>query len=100
MDAKRLFIATALSMLILWGYGQMYPSPQPNTAATATAQQAQVQAASPLGATSPITVNTDTVQAVIDEKTGDLRGMTLNQYNSAAGKAKKLLFFHNSTTAK
>lgn len=91
MDAKRLFIATALSMLILWGYGQMYPSPQPNTAATATAQQAQVQAASPLGATSPITVNTDTVQAVIDEKTGDLRGMTLNQYNSAADEQQKFV---------
>lgn len=91
MDAKRLFIATALSMLILWGYGQMYPSPQPNTAATATAPQAQVQAASPLGATSPITVNTDTVQAVIDEKTGDLRGMTLNQYNSAADEQQKFV---------
>ena len=91
MDAKRLFIATALSMLILWGYGQMYPSPQPNTAATATAQQAQVQAASPLGATSPITVNTDTVHAVIDEKTGDLRGMTLNQYNSAADEQQKFV---------
>ena len=91
MDAKRLFIATALSMLILWGYGQMYPSPQPNTAATATAQQAQVQAASPLGATSPITVNTDTVQAVIDEKSGDLRGMTLNQYNSAADEQQKFV---------
>ena len=91
MDAKRLFIATALSMLILWGYGQMYPSPQPNTAATATAQQAQVQAASPLGATSPITVNTDTVQAVIDEKTGDLRGMTLNQYNAAADEQQKFV---------
>lgn len=91
MDAKRLFIATALSMLILWGYGQMYSSPQPNTAATATAQQAQVQAASPLGATSPITVNTDTVQAVIDEKSGDLRGMTLNQYNSAADEQQKFV---------
>ena len=91
MDAKRLFIATALSMLILWGYGQMYPSPQPNTAATATTQQAQVQAASPLGATSPITVNTDTVQAVIDEKSGDLRGMTLNQYNSAADEQQKFV---------
>ena len=91
MDAKRLFIATALSMLILWGYGQMYPSPQPNTAATATAPQAQVQAASPLGAISPITVNTDTVQAVIDEKTGDLRGMTLNQYNSAADEQQKFV---------
>ena len=91
MDAKRLFIATALSMLILWGYGQMYPSPQPNTAATATAPQAQVQAASPLGATNPITVNTDTVQAVIDEKTGDLRGMTLNQYNSAADEQQKFV---------
>lgn len=91
MDAKRLFIATALSMLILWGYGQMYPSPQPNTAATATAPQAQVQAASPLGATNPITVNTDTVQAVIDEKSGDLRGMTLNQYNSAADEQQKFV---------
>lgn len=81
MDFKRMFTAMVLSMLILIGWEQLFPSPksQPQTATQSTTTATQ---ATPLTATSPITVETDTVKAVIDEKSGDLRSMTLRHYDA------------------
>ena len=81
MDFKRMFTAMVLSMLILIGWEQLFPSPksQPQTATQSTTTATQV---TPLTATSPITVETDTVKAVIDEKSGDLRSMTLRHYDA------------------
>ena len=81
MDFKRMFTAMVLSMLILIGWEQLFPSPksQPQTATQSTTTATQ---ATPLTATSPITVETDTVKAVIDEKSGDLRSMILRHYDA------------------
>ena len=81
MDFKRMFTAMVLSMLILIGWEQLFPSPksQPQTVTQSTTTATQ---ATPLTATSPITVETDTVKAVIDEKSGDLRSMTLRHYDA------------------
>ena len=81
MDFKRMFTAMVLSMLILIGWEQLFPSPksQPQTATQSATTATQ---ATPLTATSPITVETDTVKAVIDEKSGDLRSMTLRHYDA------------------
>lgn len=81
MDFKRMFTAMVLSMLILIGWEQLFPSPksQPQTVTQSTTTATQ---ATPLTATSPITVETDTVKAVIDEKSGDLRSMILRHYDA------------------
>ncbi|WP_038314914.1 membrane protein insertase YidC [Kingella kingae] len=93
MDFKRMFIAFALSFLILMGWEQMFPRPQVQTTGANATATSQVQAASALSETVPITVQTDTVQAIIDEKSGDLRGLTLNQYNAAADENQKFVLF-------
>ncbi|XXQ68331.1 membrane protein insertase YidC [Neisseriaceae bacterium B1] len=94
MDFKRLITVMALSMLILMGWEAMFPSKKPQ-AQTAAAQQSAAVAAqsSPLGATLPVTVDTDAVKAVIDEQSGDLRGLTLRKYNAAADASKDFVLF-------
>ena len=84
MDFKRLITAMALSMLILFAWETMFPSPKPQPAAQqqAAALQAAAQTAT-IGTTVPITVETAAVKAVIDEKSGDLRNLTLLRYNAA-----------------
>lgn len=92
MDFKRMFTAMALSMLILMGWQVMFPPPKPQP--VEGQQQAVVQAATaPLGTTQAITVDTDTVHAIIDEKSGDLRGLTLNQYNATSDEKQKFVLF-------
>lgn len=79
MDFKRMFIAFALSFLILMGWEQMFPRPQVQTTGANATATSQVQAASALSETVPITVQTDTVQAIIDEKSGDLRAQSIQR---------------------
>ena len=43
----------------------------------------------------PITISTDTVNAVIDEKSGDLRSLTLLKYDSAEDQSKPFTLFHD-----
>ena len=67
--------------------GTFFPSPKPNPAQQAAQQQngrrpAKAAAEAALALASPITVTTDTVKAVIDEKSGDLRQLTLLQYSN------------------
>ena len=86
MDFKRLLAFFAVALAILVGWEKLFPSPK--TAAipeTAQPAQAAVQAAaeSPLSAATPITVSTDTVEAVIDEKSGDLRRLVLPKYQAS-----------------
>lgn len=84
----------ALAMLIFWGWNMLFPAPQP-AAQSGAAQQMAVQAAAPraLAATVPLKVRTDTVEAVIDEKSGDLRGLTLLKHNAAADENKNFVLF-------
>lgn len=96
MDFKRMMIALSLSMLILMGWEQLFPTPKPQQQAAAPAAQTQaVQKAadSVLSATVPVTVQTDTVKAVIDEKSGDLRQLTLLKYNAASDESKDFVLF-------
>lgn len=90
MDFKRMMIVMSLSMLILIGWEAMFPTPKPQQQATPAAQQVQAKAAEQqaLTTTSPVTVKTDTVEAVIDEKSGDLHRLTLLQYNAATDESK------------
>ena len=90
MDFKRMLTAMALAMLILIGWEKMFPTPQPQV--TPQSQQAAAPANvqnTALGKMSPITVDTDTVRALIDEKSGDLRGLILNNYDDTADAKQK-----------
>ena len=102
MDFKRLMVFFSLALLILLGWEQMFPSPKP-TAAQQAAQSQQrtapanntVQEAT-LSPITPITVTTDTVKAVIDEKSGDLRALYLLKYNASSDEGKDFVLFDDS----
>lgn len=94
MDSKRILTTVALAFLILYGWEQLFPSAKPQQQTQAAQQQAAAPAAArALGTTVPVTVTTDTVQAVIDEKSGDLRGLTLLKHNAAADENKNFVLF-------
>lgn len=100
MDFKRMMIAMSLSMLILIGWEAMFPTSKPqaqNPQAAATQTTATAQVSGSLNPTSPITVTTDTVKAVIDEKSGDLRGLTLLKYNATEDESKEFILLQNDT---
>lgn len=86
MDFKRVLITVILSMGILYGWQTMFPPPEPvvqkQVESSSTVEVAVSSEQRALTATQPIHVETDTVRAVIDEKTGDLRGLTLLQYDA------------------
>ena len=65
--------------------------PQQQTAAT----PAKAAAETALAPASPITVTTDTVKAVIDEKSGDLRQLTLLQYKATGDEHKPFVLFND-----
>ncbi|SSY70062.1 membrane protein insertase YidC [Alysiella crassa] len=98
MDFKRMMWAMTLSLAILMGWEYFFPTPKPQAqnAATSTATTTPTAVASPLGSTTPIMVETDTVKAVIDEKSGDLRGLTLLKYDATEDKTKNFVLFDNS----
>ena len=72
MDFKRLVAFFAISLAIFAGWEHFFPSPKPNPAQQAAQQQQQTAATAAaeaaLAPATPITVTTDTVKAVIDEK--------------------------------
>lgn len=102
MESKRLIIFFAIAAAILFGWEQMFPTPKPSPAQQQAAQnqQAATQTASAQAAaltpSVPVTVTTDTVKAVIDEKTGDLRGLTLLKYNASSDESKDFVLFNDS----
>ena len=92
MDSKGLITFCIVTLLIFIGWEQIFPSPKPQPAAQQSQQQQKAVAAdSTLTATVPVKVTTDTVQAVIDEKTGDLRHLTLLKYNAATDENKNFV---------
>ena len=105
MDFKRLLIFFVLTMAILLGWEKMYPAPKQNTSAqqasstannnTNNASPANSAADVALSKTEPITVDTDTVKAIIDEKTGDLRHLVLNQYKATTDASKPFVLLDN-----
>ncbi|HFC8517419.1 membrane protein insertase YidC [Neisseria weaveri] len=99
MDLKRLTAFFAVALVILLGWEQLFPTPKPTpaqqAAQTATAA-APAQASSPLETAVPVTVITDTVKAVIDEKSGDLRQLTLLKYSSSDDESKNFVLFNDN----
>ena len=99
MDIKRMTVFFAVSLLILLGWEKIFPTPQPAVSAVQQAGQQQatptIPAKTGLSPAVPITVSTDTVNAVIDEKSGDLRSLTLLKYDSAEDQSKPFTLFHD-----
>ena len=99
MDIKRMTVFFAVSLLILLGWEKIFPTPQPAVSAVQQAGQQQatptIPAETGLSPAVPITVSTDTVNAVIDEKSGDLRSLTLLKYDSAEDQSKPFTLFHD-----
>lgn len=94
MDSKGLITFCIVTLLIFIGWEQIFPTPKPQPAAQQSQQQQNTVAAAAdaaLTATVPVKVTTDTVQAVIDEKTGDLRKLSLLKYNSATDESKDFI---------
>ena len=101
MDFKRLMAFFAISVAIFAGWEHFFPSPKPNLAQQAAQQQtaaapAKAAAEAALAPASPITVTTDTVKAVIDEKSGDLRQLTLLKYKANGDENKPFVLFNDS----
>ncbi|MCX8753153.1 membrane protein insertase YidC [Snodgrassella sp. B3837] len=100
MDFKRLLIFFVLTMAILLGWEKLYPQPenQPaaqQTSSTSNAVSTGVGAEGALSKTEPVTVTTDTVKAVIDEKTGDLRQLILTKYKATSDASKPFVLLDN-----
>ena len=100
MDFKRLLIFFVLTMAILLGWEKLYPQPENHPAAqqtssTSNAVSTGVGAEGALSKTEPVTVTTDTVKAVIDEKTGDLRQLTLTKYKATSDASKPFVLLDN-----
>ncbi|WP_373742152.1 membrane protein insertase YidC [Neisseria sp.] len=100
METKRLLAFFAIAAAILFGWEQLFPRPKPTPQQQAAQQQ---QAAKPVEAAAltsavPITVTTDTVKAVIDEKSGDLRQLTLLKYQASGDEKKNFVLFNDSKT--
>ena len=100
MDFKRFIAFFAISLAIYAGWEHFFPSPKPNPAQQAAQQQQQTSATAAaeasLAPATPITVTTDTVKAVIDEKSGDLRQMTLLKYKANGDENKPFTLFNDS----
>lgn len=97
MDFKRMLAFFAIALAILMGWEQLFPSPKPTPAQQAQQQQAATaKTEAPLAAASPITVTTDKFKAVIDEKSGDLRQLTMLQYQATGDESKNFVLFNDS----
>ena len=100
MDFKRLMAFFCHFSGNLCRLGTFLPQPQPNPAQQAAQQQtaaapAKAAAEAALAPATPITVTTDTVKAVIDEKSGDLRQLTLLQYKATGDEHKPFVLFND-----
>lgn len=94
MDFKRLMAFFAVALVILLGWEKLFPTPKPQpTAEQQTVQTASATAAAVLSPVNPITVTTDTVKAVIDENSGDLRSLTLLKHNSSTDESQDFVLF-------
>lgn len=98
MDFKRLLMFFALSMLIMLGWEKLFPTPKKEQSHVVQQTQSTTgnQADNVLSTTEPITVSTDTVKAIIDEKSGDLRQLILNKYNATSDADKPFMLFDDS----
>ncbi len=94
MDFKRLTVFFAVTLAILLAWETMFPAAKntPQPAQTAAVAQAKENEAS-LSSVVPVVVTTDVLKAVIDEKSGDLRQLTLLKYNASSDETKDFQLF-------
>lgn len=85
-----LFFAVVMMMFLVWEWLFPQPKPSPITPESAVVQseQAAVAAGEP---TVPIAVKTDLFEAVIDERSGDLRQLLLLQHNATGDAQQRLM---------
>lgn len=98
-ELKRMAAFAVVAVLILMGWGFIFPEPPKpeQQAAPETAQQVTAPlAGSDLTPTKPITVTTDTFKAVIDENSGDLRGLNLLKHNATSDADKTFTLLSDS----
>lgn len=96
MDFKRLTLFFAIALLIMIGWEKMFPTPVRPQAEALQQQRKTVSAELALAPAVPVTVTTDTVKAVIDEKSGDLRKLTLLKHNAVGDENKDFVLFDDS----
>lgn len=98
-ELKRMVAFAIVAVIILMAWEFISPKP-PQPEQTATQETAQQTAAAPagadLGTTKPITVTTDTLKAVIDENSGDLRGLDLLKHNATGDASKTFTLLSDS----
>ena len=88
-DFKRMLATAAVAIVFMMAWQHFFPPAQPQQQQAAQQQPAAQPQAAPLGATTPVSVETDTVKATIDEKSGDLRGLTLQHYDATHDTAQR-----------
>jgi len=88
-DFKRMLTTAAVAIVFMMAWQHFFPPAQPQQQQAAQQQTAAQPQAAPLGATVPVSVETDTVKATIDEKSGDLRGLTLQHYDATHDTAQR-----------
>ncbi len=103
MEFKRLLAFAVVAMAILMGWNYFFPAPVP---AQVTNQNATSQARTDvgeqkendpsLGVTDPVAVTTDTVDAVIDSKTGDLRRLALLKHDATVDASKQFILLDDT----
>lgn len=99
MDFKRMTMFFAVSLLILLGWEQLFPTPKTQPVQQSQEQQKNIVADNGLTPTVPVTVTTDTVRAVIDEKSGDLRKLVLLKYDAANNAEQDFVLFDDNKDA-
>ena len=92
-DFKRMLTTAAVAIVFMMAWQHFFPAAQPQQQAAQQQQTAAQPQAAPLGATVPVSVETDTVKATIDEKSGDLRGLTLQHYDATHDTAQSFTLF-------
>ena len=88
-EFKRVLATAAVAIVFMMAWQHFFPAAQPQQQQAAQQQTAAQPQAAPLGATVPVSVETDTVKATIDEKSGDLRGLILQHYDATNDAAQR-----------
>lgn len=97
-NSRNLILFMVLAMAVLLGWNYFFPppqvSPQEITRTTPAAQTAAVE--STLQKSRPLRVKTDVFNIVIDEDSGDIRGLSMPYYNAASDAEQAFVLFQNT----
>lgn len=90
------FIAIAALVVVAWDYFFPKPLPQPVETVQQQGAAAAPAAGADLGKAVPVTVSTDTVKAVIDQNSGDLRELVLLKHNATGDAGQRFTLLTDS----